>query len=198
MLLYGLALRTLTAVVSFIGLRAALRRTPLDDVECRRVVARLRRALETRGESEARSMPASPDGLAAAEASALDGAQVHAIRWAGVEMAPDVLCGEVASATGAADVAFGGEVGGLDPRADEAAIRAVPPTGEPVALVVDGWEWPVSDHGDFARALRAALGPNRAIWVLLRPEASVPAVLAAWRSRLGALGDPWLSVAGLE
>jgi hypothetical protein len=197
-LVYGLGLRLATLTASFVGMRRALRRTSLDDAECRRLVARLRHTLETRGEGNADAAAASAVMLTRADASALAGHRVLALRWAGEALSPQATCAEITAATKASEVAFGGEVGGLDPNADTATLRDLPDSDQALALVVDGWEWPVSDHGDFLRALRRTLGTGRAVWVLLRSGPAATSTLDVWRARLAALGDPWLNVAELS
>lgn len=98
-------------------------------------------------------------------------------------------------------------VGGKNLDADDHAIKqAADASGAPgVAVLVPGWDPPVGDHVDFFEQLRRALGPKRAVDVVVcglgEGAASSPPTesqMRLWRHRLIGLGDPWLRVHALR
>ena len=76
-------------------------------------------------------------------------------------------------------------------------------TGEPILILVKGWEPPLMEFMDFLASLRRALGQPPPIIVLPvgldettgeLPPASVDQ-LKRWRNKVAEIGDPWLRVA---
>jgi len=198
---YGLVPRLLLWTTAKLALRRELRRAPREHAEYRRLLERLRRhAVDTRAlGAEHEAAPSHPVQLPAPDRSLPSGA-VRVLRWAGVPIAEEQIRLRLNEAGAEVEGAVT-RVGGLDAEADADTLAEIEAAkaDTPVCLLVEAWEPPVADYTDLVRDLRAGLGAETPLWILLVAQAGAsPEELALqqrqWQRQLAALGDPWLHV----
>ena len=194
---YGLLPRLLLWTVSQIGVRWELRNAPRAHTDLEHLQQRLAGPLlDTRANRPESALP--PTDARPAAWSPLPPGPVHVLCWSGVPLDDAQIRSELARARVEVAGAIA-RVGLLDQAQDRRALAALGglPNGAAACLVVPAWEPPVGEHLDFVRELRGALGSGRTLCVLLHPLAGPATADDAehWRSRLQALGDPWLCLA---
>lgn len=202
---YGLLPRLSITLVCAWRIRRALAAMPPEHAS----VADLRQRLR-RPRVDTRAVSGEPAAPAVVHVSTSSPGPIHADRvillaWAGVTAGDDELRRLVQHALGS-EVHGMHRVGSLDVQADQKAREAVAraPAVTTAALVVEAWEPPVADYLDFIRELRACVGPERLIAVLLYHRDTSGHAIAAreeqlqqWGAHLQAIGDPYLRVGPL-
>jgi len=198
---YGFVPRLCLLSAALIGRARALGRLPLDTPDVDRIVRRMRAPrVRTQAEqaptdspdpSPARPVESAPHAHPAGariilwrDAPLTDAATQDVVR-AALDMEP----GEVARA------------GGMDFAADDALLARLSEQPMAVVLVAEAWEAPDKGTRRFLAEIRAALGPELVIHVLLigeseaeRPRPPTSEDLTLWRDRLSLLADPYLGV----
>lgn len=197
---YGLLPRLVTFAVFRRGFHRAERRVPLDTPAVQRVLSRLTtpevstRALETQVQRaeparEALGQPSQTTGSAAL------------ILFRDVPTSSALLARELLRVVGLR-VTGVHQVGGIDVLGESRVCAEIGQReGQTVCLVAEAWEAPDKSLRSFLATLRHAVGPRRAVRVMLIGEASEQGYRAPaqedvriFRDRLTLLGDPYLSV----
>lgn len=196
---YGLLPRVVTALLFRHGLRRAEARVPLDTPAVERVLARLSTpALATRAPFIA-PQAAEPGRTVANEPPAPEAASLLIV-YRDVPTAPALLSRELGRALGLT-VTQVHRAGGFDAPADARLLSQLAAERSSVCVVAEAWEAPDKSLRNLLSALRRALGPRRALRVVLIGEASeegyaAPAAedVLVFRNRLTLLEDPYLSI----
>lgn len=198
---YGLLPRLCLLTAGLIGRTRALARLPLDTPDVDRIIRRMR-APRVRTHAE-RAPTDRPDlspvpPVDAASPTQAAGAQV--ILWRDAPLTDAATQAVVRSVL---DVEPGpvARAGGMDFAADAALLAQLCKQPTPVVLVAEAWEAPDKGTRRFLAEVRAALGAQLVIHVLLigaaedeAPAAPTSDDLALWRDRLSLLADPYLGV----
>ncbi len=204
---YGLLPRLVLAAYATHRQRAARRALALDHGECSLVHSRLLRTAAGWGPGvqEGSEIPAEAGRDADPAGAPLPSdLPVHVIRWADAAVTR-------AAAERLAAARYRWRLDSFDPANGdggdaEAAVLSrlrADASRSPVLLLAEAWEPPSKNLMHFLRALRASLGPERAIVIGLLtggPERSGANMddVRIWRRRVAALGDPRLRVEALD
>lgn len=204
MAFYGLAVRSILLGLAAWRCRRAVEYALLHTRGVGEVLDRLNSDLvETRAEGGevARTGPAL--GTSAPDPFAGSGRQCVVVNWAGVDLSDGAAAQLVTGETGHA-VILVTQAGGASDVEDDGRVVAelgAEPVDGPVVILVKAWEPAMLEFVDFVRDLRRALGEGRAVVVMpvgrgadgqvAPPE---PRDRSQWQARMGAAGDPWVSV----
>ena len=196
---YGLVPRMLALGMFMRGYRKAEREVPLDTPAVQRVVTRM-----TTPEVSTRApeliAQAAPPAKAVEPLLKTESARTTLLVYRDIPTAPALLERAVSQRLG---LAIDGvhRVGGLDVREDAALCEELSKNRTSVTLIAEAWEAPDKSLRALLAALRTALGPRRALRVVLIGEASQngfdapsPADVRVYRDRLTLLEDAYLAV----
>ncbi len=201
---YGLLPRLGLLIFARWRLRAALDHTFLHLPGVADLLERMNSELvETQArDAEIAAVPATPPGGGEGRPLA-PGSSCSVVNWGEVPLDGDAILRQAALAFGChpSEVLSAGAP--QSPEEDRVSIRkaAGPSGGGGVIVLVRAWEPPLEEFFDFLVELRSALPPAAPLIVApagmgepAAPSPPEPFQLEIWRQKLGALGDPWLSV----
>jgi hypothetical protein len=199
---YGLLPRLFAHGLFWAKFRRAEREVPLDTPAVQRVLARLTTpALSTRAPDlvAQAAEPARPERPLQVSAQAATALVVYR------DIPTDVALVQRAIAQNLAlEVTSVHHAGGFAAHRDEALTASLGAASGSVSVLAEAWEAPDKSLRNFLAALRNALGPRRALRVLLIGEAHehgyrapAPEDVRVYRDRLTLLEDPYLSVEAL-
>ncbi len=206
---YGLVPRVVTLVVAWQRYRAALRWTAVHLPGMTELRDRLNHELVETGATTAEiGDEATGPVTAVGQATAVGRCVV--VNWSGVPLSDEALAQRVRAALGSEVEAVRHAGGARSVEQDAAVVEAVGGAAEKgggergagsIVVAVKGWEPPILELVDFVEQLRGAVG--RGVPIVVAPLMSGDGMdaergLSAWRKKLAAVGDPWLSVRPLR
>jgi hypothetical protein len=199
LLVYGLLPRLVLFVWGSVGMRRAFGKLPFDTPDEAEVIARLThpRVRRVHEDDPGNIAPLGEGHQPLGRPPQLDSDQsVIAVRWREAEISPDRFSVRLRERFGALVEPPVASAGGHDHSEDEALLRRLEGSEQPVLVLAEPWNAPDRAFKRFVRTLRANGPPTRKIYVLLTAGGDEEQ-RDVWAGYLAELADPYIALDAL-
>ncbi|MBT8453057.1 MAG: DUF2868 domain-containing protein [Deltaproteobacteria bacterium] len=199
LLVYGLLPRLLLVLWSLVGLRRALSGLPFDTPAEAEVIARLThpRVRRVHEDDPGNTAPLGEGHQPLGRPQQLDSDRpVIAVLWREADISPEAFSARLRERFGVVVEAPIASAGGHDHSEDEALLRRLEGSEQPVMLLAEPWNAPDRAFERFVRTLRADGPPTRKIYVLLTADGDEEQ-RDVWAGYLAELADPYIAFGAL-
>ncbi len=199
LLVYGLLPRLALVVWGSVGMNRAFRKLPFDTPDEVEVIARLThpRVRRVQEEDPGNVAPLGEGHQPLSRPQQFSSDQpVIAVRWREAEISPDTFSMRLRERFGALVESPIASAGGHDHSEDEALLRRLEGSGQPVLVLAEPWNAPDRAFKRFVRTLRENGPPSRKIYVLLTAGGD-DAQREVWAGYLAELADPYIALDAL-
>jgi hypothetical protein len=199
LLVYGLLPRLMLVVWSSLGLNRAFRKLPFDTPDEAEVIVRLTtpRVRRVHGEDPGNVAPLGEghQPLGRPQQFSTDEPTI-AVRWRDAEISDEALLSRLRERFGAVVEEPVASAGGHDHGEDEALLRRLEGTAQPVLVLAEPWNAPDRAFKRLVRSLREHGQSRRKIYVLLTPGGD-DEQRDVWAGYLAELADPYIALDAL-
>ncbi len=196
LLVYGLLPRLALVVWGSVGMNRAFKKLRFDTPDEVEVIARLThpRVRRVHEEDPGNVAPLGEGHLPLSRPQQFSSDQpVIAVRWREAEIPPDELSTRLRERFGALVESPIASAGGHDHGEDEALLRRLEGSEQPVLVLAEPWNAPDKAFRRFVRTLRENGPPSRKIYVLLTAGGD-DAQRDVWAGYLAELADPYIAL----